>query len=308
VVANAIRRRASAPLVERARLLGLPVAEAAQSIDPPVAPLRITVEGSLQSNRSVAPPRVVDLSSLWAGPLATHLLALTGARVIKVESAARPDGARRGPTAFYDLLNAGKESVALDFTSAEDRRALRRLIASADIVVEASRPRALRTLGIDAEQIVATSPGLVWVSITGYGRREPEANWVAFGDDAGVAAGLAMALAGKDGVPVFCSDAIADPLAGMHAAVAALACWQQRRSVLLDVALSDVVAYAASFSGAIRFPGASRTLSVAGDDTNVVHRARVPVRMPRARAARGRAAEIGADTVRVLAELEAAGC
>lgn len=90
----------------------------------------------------VRPPRVLDLSSLWAGPLCSHLLQALGARVLKVESRARP---RRpdGPADFHDLLNAGKRSVALEFEAAAITR-LQQLIDWADVVIEGSRPRALR--------------------------------------------------------------------------------------------------------------------------------------------------------------------
>ena len=64
---------------------------------------------------------VVDLSALWSGPLCAHLLTLAGARVVKVESASRLDGARRGPPAFFDLLHAGQESVVLDLPTERDR-------------------------------------------------------------------------------------------------------------------------------------------------------------------------------------------
>jgi crotonobetainyl-CoA:carnitine CoA-transferase CaiB-like acyl-CoA transferase len=191
-------------------------------------------------------PLVVDLSSLWAGPLCTHLLALAGARVVKVESTRRLDGARSGPSAFYDLLNAGKESVAIDFTSAEGRRILGALIERADVVVESSRPRALAQLGIDAADRVRSRRGLVWTSITGYGRDEPQSGWVAFGDDAAVAAGAAMAMSATEGTPLVCGDAIADPLTGMHAALAALHHWMHGESVLLDVSLHDVTAHCLS--------------------------------------------------------------
>jgi crotonobetainyl-CoA:carnitine CoA-transferase CaiB-like acyl-CoA transferase len=106
---------------------------------------------------------VADLSSLWAGPLCTHLLQQAGARVVKVESVHRPDGARNGPAAFFDLLHGGQEAVAIDFRHEDGRSALRRLLAAADIVVEASRPRALEQLGIVAETLlaeaVAATPG-----------------------------------------------------------------------------------------------------------------------------------------------------
>ena len=98
----------------------------------------------------VAGALVVDLSSLWAGPLCAQLLTAAGARTVKVESTSRPDGARRGPAPFYDLLHAGQDSVALDFRDHRDVDRLRTLLAAADIVIEASRPRALAQLGIDA--------------------------------------------------------------------------------------------------------------------------------------------------------------
>ena len=178
---------------------------------------------------SVAGALVVDLSSLWAGPLCAQLLTAAGARTVKVESTSRPDGARRGPAPFYDLLHAGQDSVALDFRDHRDVDRLRTLLAAADVVIEASRPRALAQLGIDAAECAAAGSG-VWISITGYGRDGPAAQRVAFGDDAAVAGGL---IGGDRTDPVFCADAVADPLAGLTAAAAALAChdggWQLAR-------------------------------------------------------------------------------
>ena len=74
-------------------------------------------------------------------------------------------------------MNGGKRSVALDFSDRDDLARLRRLLMRADIVVESARPRALAQLGIDAEALVHAVPGLVWVSISGYGRGGPGANW-----------------------------------------------------------------------------------------------------------------------------------
>ena len=113
--------------------------------------------------RTTAPPVVVDLSALWAGPLCAQLLQMMGAQVIKVESTLRPDGMRQAAAGFYDLLNAGKASVALDFDQPRARAQLRRLLSRADIVIEASRPRALRQLGIVAEEILAENPTATWV-------------------------------------------------------------------------------------------------------------------------------------------------
>lgn len=235
-------RLASRPvegLLERARWLGLAVAPA----DAPSAPgapwLRIGAEGPQALPRR-DPPCIADLSSLWAGPLCTHLLSRLGARVVKVESTRRPDGARRGPGDFFDLLNAGKESVALDLSSSSGRDALRRILGRVDVVVESARPRALRQMGIVAEEWVAAGRGRIWLGLTGYGRGEPEGSWIAFGDDAAAAAGLAFCVP-REEAPLIVGDAIADPLSGLHAALAVWACWRQGGGRLLDVSLCGVV-------------------------------------------------------------------
>ncbi|MCP5001102.1 MAG: CoA transferase, partial [Hyphomicrobiales bacterium] len=196
----------------------------------------------------------------------------------------RPDGARHGHARFFDLLNARKQSVALDFDSSSGRRCLQELLKRADIVIEASRPRALRQLGVEAETLVREDPGKVWVSITGYGREEPMANWVAFGDDAGVAAGLSREMDRVHGAPVFVGDAIADPLTGLHAAAAALAAWQKGGGVLLDISLQGVVAHCLG-SG------------LASLDTQT------EVRQAVARETNAKAPQLGADTQAVLGEL-----
>ena len=133
---------------------------------------------------------VVDLSSMWAGPLCARLLGLAGADVIKVETPGRPDGARAGERRFFDWLHGGHRSVVVDFRSESGRHALGALIAAADVVIEASRPRALAQLGL-APEMIPHREGQVWLSITGYGRGDPAASeLVAFGDDAAVAGGL----------------------------------------------------------------------------------------------------------------------
>jgi crotonobetainyl-CoA:carnitine CoA-transferase CaiB-like acyl-CoA transferase len=187
-------------------------------------------------------PRVIDLSALWAGPLAAHLLWLAGADVVKVESRTRPDAMRAGNNTFYALLNQGKASVVLDFSDANDRQALLSLIAAADIVIEAARPRALAQLGINAAQIVRRTPGLVWLTITGHGAVGEAANWVGFGDDCGVSGGLSAALRAASGRSGFVGDAIADPLTGMLAALVAWEAWTSRQGGRFGLAMSRVVA------------------------------------------------------------------
>jgi len=235
-VALAVAQKPAAWLLERAALLGMAVAAVAASED-----TRPQWTVPAPSSR-VGRPRVLDLSSLWAGPLAARLLCLAGAQVTKIESSGRPDGARLGDPRFYRLLNEGKAEVSLDLGSPEGRSELLRLIGQSDIVIESSRPRAMKQLGIDVEELVAARPGLSWISITGYGRSGKDGARVAFGDDAGAAAGLAD-LMGKlnDSVPLFCGDAIADPLTGTCAALAAQTAWA-RGGGLVELSLSTTTA------------------------------------------------------------------
>jgi len=296
--AERVAGRNAHEIVDRARLLGLPAAVAAPP--GPVAPpwCRLAAVGPRAATPG-DPPLVVDLSSLWAGPLCSQLLGLAGARVVKVESTRRPDGARAGPPDFWRLMNAGKASVALDFGTEAGRSQLLRLVERADIVVESARPRALAQLGIDAVAQVGGRRGCTWVSITGYGRNEPGAGWVAFGDDAAVAAGLAAAT-GQEGAPIFCGDAIADPLTGLHAAVAAWASWKSGGGHLLDLSLHDVTAHALAFAPTKQ---AAQVRRISHDWEVAVAEERTDVAAPRARAAAGVARPLGADTAAVLREL-----
>ena len=231
-VEKAVKERPAHELVDRATLFGLPVAALAS------VPATLLATGS-PGRVLVDDVLVVDFSSLWAGPLCTRLLGDAGARVVKVESRFRPDGARSGPAAFFERLNAGKEIVAADFE--RDAPDLHDLVRGADVVVEASRPRALGQFGISAERFLAEDGGpRVWISITGYGRADDR---VAFGDDAAVGGGLVVEDAAG---PCFCADAVADPLTGLVAADACLAALAGDEPVLLDLPLAGV---AAAFAG-----------------------------------------------------------
>ena len=290
-----------AELAGRAALLGVAA-----------APVSRGISGSLDAaspawvpatSRPLAGMLVADFSVLWAGPLCAHLLGLAGARVVKVETPWRPDGARRGDAAFYDLLHAGHRSVALDPRTSDGREAMSALVDAADIVIESSRPRALARFGLDAAAAVAA--GTTWVSITAYGRAVDR---VGFGDD--VAAGSGLVAVDGDGHPVFAGDAIADPLTGLTAAVlAARAARAARapRAAPLDVAMSDVVA--ATLDAAPHGDASDRlTPSPAARRVTsgwVVDTAEGPVRVawPRRRPVPGKAADLGEHTAEVLSEL-----
>ncbi|WP_372515621.1 CoA transferase, partial [Mycobacterium conspicuum] len=176
-----------AAVVERAGLLDIPAAalgEAAATaprIRPlgPKAPTAPKAPEPLNTGLLVA-----DLSSMWAGPLCGHLLARSGATVVKVESPSRPDGTRAGERGFFDWINTGKLSYCVDF----DRQVneLRALLAVADVVIEGSRPAALARRGLGPKDIEPRA-GRIWLRIAGHdgcpGRP-------AFGDDAAVPPGV----------------------------------------------------------------------------------------------------------------------
>jgi crotonobetainyl-CoA:carnitine CoA-transferase CaiB-like acyl-CoA transferase len=158
---------------------------------------------------------------------------------VKVEGANRPDGARFGPPSFFALMNDGKEQVVVDLRTTAGIGELRQLLCSADVVIEASRPRALEQLGLDARSLAAVSSPRAWVAITGYGQSPPEREWVAFGDDAAAAGGLVV---WDDEGPCFCADAVADPLTGLLAATAASIVLATGERRLIDAALARTAA------------------------------------------------------------------
>jgi hypothetical protein len=279
-IAQHLSRRDASEVVERGRLIGLAIATAPRTIpgDTPPFLVRHASEGAPISHR----PRVLDLTSLWAGPLATSLLGDAGFDVLKVESPTRPDGARSGPEDFFDLMNHGKRAVALDLRDTQDRAHFERLLETADLVVESARPRALTQLGYAAAAWVKAKPGRIWTSITGYGR---EHEWIAFGDDAAASAGLCWpADRDESEGPVFCADAIADPITGLHAAATVLAHIQSGRGGLLEFALRDGVASTASIdAGPLTLPTEwdnGKGWVTEGDQ-------QLPIAAPRARSRRG---------------------
>jgi crotonobetainyl-CoA:carnitine CoA-transferase CaiB-like acyl-CoA transferase len=266
----------SADVTSRARLLGLPVAALGETAP---APPRITKLGNSAAPRTPHELLVADLSSMWAGPLCGQLLARAGATVVKVETRARPDGTRNGPSAFFDWMNSGKLSYAVDF---DDPIGLRLLLEAADVVIESSRPAALAQRGLGPTDIPPRD-GRVWLRITGHGADGERANWVAFGDDAAVSGGLVSGTS----EPQFCGDAIADPLTGLHAAHHVTESLSRGGGELIELSMAAVAATYAQ-----------------DDRTDETSCAATP-------AIRSKASELGADNAAVellLAERRLASC
>ncbi|MBV1686861.1 CoA transferase [Novosphingobium sp. G106] len=241
-IAQAVARFDGADLLERGRLLGLTVADADEV--PVSAPVEVLATGSHRRRDFATLPLVVDLSAIWAGPLVGHLLWQAGAEVVKVESAGRPDLIRRDDPATFEIINQGKANAAIDLAREADRTALIALIRRADIVIESSRPRALRQLGIDADALVREVPGLVWLSVTGHGASGEAANWAGIGHDCGVAGGLARAMEQASGEIGYVGDALADPLTGIFAAIEGWRAYRNGQAQRLGFAMSAVTAQA----------------------------------------------------------------
>lgn len=204
---------------------------------------------------------VLDLSRVLAGPYCTLLLADLGARVIKVESPAGDDTRRWGPpyesgeSGYYLSVNRGKESVVVDLKSEGGAALVRSLAARADVVVENFKLGDLARYGLDYGSVAAANPGVVYVSITGFGLSGPRA--AEPGYDAALQAftGLMAMLGEPGGPPMKLGVAWIDVLTGVHAAVGALAALRRRDRTgtgahidlsLFDVALAGMVNQAQS--------------------------------------------------------------
>ncbi|MBI2906607.1 MAG: CoA transferase [Chloroflexi bacterium] len=188
--------------------------------------------------------RVIDLTTVWAGPLGTQFLGDLGAEVIKVESCAYPDMLRgfaappskpgerfwdRG--GYFHTLNRNKYGVTLDLRDDLGKRAFRALVRIADVVIENFSLRVMRNLGLDYLALRAVKPDLIMVSMPGYGASGPYKDYPAWGETIDPTSGLASITGYLDGPPMRSGVAYGDPIAGVYAALAVLmAAYQRRRT------------------------------------------------------------------------------
>lgn len=183
--------------------------------------------------------RVVDMTWAWAGPYCSLQLAHLGAEVIRIESHLRPDMNRRVPPypdnqpglnrgGSFNQWNQGKLSLSVDLTRAEGTDLVRALVAKSDIVVENYSPGVLERRGMGYERLRQDNPGLIMISLSGYGATGPTSHYVAYGTPLVMISGLASLSGYQDGPPSEVGLSYADPNAGLHGAFAVLAALWRR--------------------------------------------------------------------------------
>lgn len=200
--------------------------------------------------------KVLDLSRVLAGPWAAQLLGDYGANVVKVERPGKGDdtrrwgppwvGGSRGDAAYFHAANRNKRSIAVDLANGRGRDLVRKLAATADVVIENFRVGTMGRFGLGAKSLLASNPRLVFCSISAFGQSGSRAKEPGY--DAMVQAeGGLMSITGPadedGGSPQKVGVAIADIMAGMYAVTAILAALEERhrsgRGQVVDVPLYD---------------------------------------------------------------------
>jgi crotonobetainyl-CoA:carnitine CoA-transferase CaiB-like acyl-CoA transferase len=195
--------------------------------------------------------RVIDLTRVVAGPFCTMQLGDMGAEVLKIEEPAHGDDTRAwapfigGEGSFFLALNRSKKSVAIDLKTPDGAGALRRLIQSADVLIENFRPGSLSQLGFGYADAAQINPRLIYCSITGYGQTGPHAPLPGYDAVIQGEAGIMDMTGFPDGAPTRVGVAITDYLAGLYAVQGILLAVIERQTSGLgqhiDIALFDAM-------------------------------------------------------------------
>jgi crotonobetainyl-CoA:carnitine CoA-transferase CaiB-like acyl-CoA transferase len=209
--------------------------------------------GGSENQQSMLPLdgiKVLDLSRVLAGPWCTQTLADLGAEVWKVEAPGRGDDTRSwtppdrdGESTYFMCANRSKRSIAVNLKTPQGQALVQRLAARADVLVENYRLGALKKFGLDYESLSQTNPGLVYCSISGYGRTGPRAAEPGYDFAIQAESGLMSITGEPDGEPMKLGVAITDLVTGMNAGQSILAALLVRqrtgRGQLIDLALLD---------------------------------------------------------------------
>ena len=183
---------------------------------------------AVQTDGPLSGVRVLDCSSVLAGPLACQVLGDFGADVVKVEHPTTGDSLRThgaskdGVGLWWTTVGRNKRSVGLDLRDPDGADVFRRLVATADVLVENFRPGTLERWGLGPDSLRELNPGLVVVRVTGFGQTGPYAGRPGFGTLAEAMSGFAAITGEPDGPPTLPPFGLADAIAGITAAVAAV--------------------------------------------------------------------------------------
>ncbi|MEM8729450.1 MAG: CoA transferase [Pseudomonadota bacterium] len=196
--------------------------------------------------------RVLDLTNVLAGPYCCYQLALMGAEVIKVERPGSGDLARQlgaDPNRNRDDMgisflaqNASKRSVTLDMKSPDGKALLKRLVASADVLVENFRPGVMARLGLGPEVLRAIRPSLIYCAISGFGQTGPWRDKPAYDQIVQGISGVMSITGDADSAPLRVGYPLADTLGGMTAAFAITSALNKTpRGGVIDVSMTEAV-------------------------------------------------------------------
>lgn len=178
--------------------------------------------------------RVTDFTAFWAGPVATQFLGAMGADVIKLEGVRRPDGMRfsAGRPPDWDqwwewgpvflCSNNNKRGISVELGTETGRNLALELVAASDLVIENFSPRVMGNFGLEWEAVTAANPRAVMVRMPAFGLDGPWRDRVGFAQTMEQATGMAWLTGHADGPPVI-PRGVCDPIAGLHAAFAAIA-------------------------------------------------------------------------------------
>jgi formyl-CoA transferase len=197
--------------------------------------------------------RVLELGSFIAGPFAGQLLGDYGADVVKVEPPEEGDPMRRwgvttpdGDSIWWPAIARNKRSVTADLRGEDGRELVRRLAATADVVIENFRPGRLVEWGLDYESVKTTNPGVIMVHVSGFGQTGPRAAEAGFGSIGEAVGGIRHTTGDPDRPPARCGISLGDSLAAMFAVIGTLAALHERGSSgegqEVDVAIYEAVA------------------------------------------------------------------
>jgi CoA:oxalate CoA-transferase len=203
--------------------------------------------------------RVLDFTTFLSGPYGTQMLADLGADIIKVESPVG-DLSRSiaphfvaGDSLYFHTINRNKRSITVDLKHPEAPALVRELIAQCDVVYENFRPGVMTRLGLDAEELLAEHPSLIWCSISGFGQTGPYRSLQAY-DMVVQAMSGSMSFTGEPGgAPVRTGIPLGDLTAGLHGNIAILAALNRRnvtgRGEIIDISMLDCVISMLSYQG-----------------------------------------------------------